>query len=47
MEEGAVLGIGQLDQEAVADRVSGTEPGLLMPTEAEQDEQTEKFSFRL
>ena len=43
VEEEAVLEFGQPDQEAVAVRVSGTEPepGLLLPTEAEQDEQTE------
>ena len=47
VEEGAVLGVGQLEQEAVADRLSGIEPGLLKPTDAEQDEQTKKCCVRM
>ena len=47
VEEGAVLGVGQLYQEVVADSVSGIEPGLLKPTDAQQDEQTKKCSVRL
>ena len=47
VEEGAVLGVGQLYQEVVTDSVSGIEPGPLKPTEAEQDEQPEKCSVGL